>query len=1194
MSRAQTVTPDDVGFLVPPEWVPRLDPRRDGGVTSSATLDRGARAKVKRMLTKAEAALAAVLDPAGPDDPALTAAAAEYREGEPTPLGAAAVLAVVATTVDAKHLRSLAAFADVWFKDHGAAFTAMAVVELAGIRVTAAAVPRGAPPVWRLGRRGPDTAFADAWRFEPVVRRVRELLASADDAEAEAARAALDSGVGVPSVATTTPGRSDETGAEAAEARFDDRLRHLVACYLMPGEQDRVTALCAAPWIAEALPTHCGLVLRSVSTPAQLAALPLTDPAVVGTLPISAEDLVTLAERVGAGLLPLVSVLLDMPSRTGPGEHVLLEILAHLPGDAAFDLIAARLGRRHAYAAAATATRRDPERTWRRLPVIAARGPITVAGKEHDPGPGAARLLWELTDDGIDTGASDPLVEQARRAALAAVSRPVDHRPPADAARLPGLFTEPPWRPGGTAVEPVFLEITAPADRGPVWLPGERAQWAAAETGSSPLGPDPDWARLVASFRSLDPSSAIALFVDGPADLVCGPLRWFGPDPTGVDPAWTRRLAARHGDLAASALYRTARESPHAHSPALLPYLGFEAVQHFARLADGAQPAAAHAEAYLDRHGMALVPYLTNLVTLRWHAGGHLARPNAVEWLRRLAARTSTAEVVEEARACGDHAASVIGELLAADPLDVLPRAVPVIGDWLDPALLPRILLRDTKHALPVDAVRTLLAAVGTAGLRREYAGLSVIEEACDRESLARFALALFQDWSAAGRPPGSEWVFAVVRYFGDDEAARVLAGRLGSWGSYGEPTLAEEGLNALAGMGTDAALRLIREISERSKPATLVRSAKWAVAAAARERGLDSEQLADRLVPDLGLSPDGTMELDYGARRFRVGFDEALQPFVTNADGTPRRSLPAPGARDDADQAAAARKRFTALKKSVRAIAAEQVRRLESAMVTGRRWRRSDFEALVRHPVLTHLVRRLVWLVERDGRVVATVRVAEDRSLADVHDDVVVFAAGAVGTNGDGAEAVGTGRSAAEPGEPGTSEAAGSALAAVPEDALFSVAHPLRLGDSAAAWSEVFADYEIVQPFRQLGRPVRPLTEEDRADWDLTRFVGRSMPTGRVRGLERRGWRFESPEAGTGGARTIITTTFGRTGLSLRLEPGFPMYDVPEDIQTISTVFVSAGRKIATAGPLTLGDLDPIEAAELIRALTELTADVG
>ncbi len=69
--------------------------------------------------------------------------------------------------------------------------------------------------------------------------------------------------------------------------------------------------------------------------------------------------------------------------------------------------------------------------------------------------------------------------------------------------------------------------------------------------------------------------------------------------------------------------------------------------------------------------------------------------------------------------------------------------------------------------------------------------------------------------------------------------------------------------------------------------------------------RGLSSEELEDRLAPDLGLDAQGTMQLDFGPRAFQVGFDETLKPYVRErgADGVPGArlaDLPKPKKTDD------------------------------------------------------------------------------------------------------------------------------------------------------------------------------------------------------------------------------------------------------------------------------------------------------
>ena len=62
-------------------------------------------------------------------------------------------------------------------------------------------------------------------------------------------------------------------------------------------------------------------------------------------------------------------------------------------------------------------------------------------------------------------------------------------------------------------------------------------------------------------------------------------------------------------------------------------------------------------------------------------------------------------------------------------------------------------------------------------------------------------------------------------------------------------------------------------------------------IAEIADDLGLTSDQLGDRLVPDLGLDASGTLELDYGLGRFTAGFDEQLKPYVPRGAATSQGS---------------------------------------------------------------------------------------------------------------------------------------------------------------------------------------------------------------------------------------------------------------------------------------------------------------
>jgi hypothetical protein len=435
------------------------------------------------------------------------------------------------------------------------------------------------------------------------------------------------------------------------------------------------------------------------------------------------------------------------------------------------------------------------------------------------------------------------------------------------------------------------------------------------------------------------------------------------------------------------------------------------------------------------------------------------------------------------------------------------------------------------------------------------YAGLAVVRDAVEPASLAEFGRALFQHWLDADAPSKHNWAFETLSLTGDDATVRLLSPLIRTWPSQLMLARAVTGVEILARIGSDLALMHLHGIATKVKNRGARERAALRLAGTAADRGLTPEQLGDRLVPDLGLDPSGSLTLDYGSRRFVVGFDEQLKPFVADEGGARRKDLPKPGAKDDPVLAPAAFQRFAGLKKDARTIAAEQVHRLERAMVDRRRWTGEELrELFINHPLVWHVARRLVWAdYAPDGSVRTAFRVAEDRSLAGVDDDPATL---------DPAAAVG-------------------------------VAHPLDLGAALTPWSEILADYEILQPFPQLGRETFALTLAEQTATTLTRFDGLRGPTGRFVGLDRRGWRLGPPLDGgaqcwverdvPGGHRVIANLTPG-------ISVGNPGIDAE---QTLGPVHLAApGDDPYRAEPtVPFGTLDPHTASEIIRDLHLTTA---
>jgi hypothetical protein len=589
----------------------------------------------------------------------------------------------------------------------------------------------------------------------------------------------------------------------------------------------------------------------------------------------------------------------------------------------------------------------------------------------------------------------------------------------------------------------------------------------------------------------------------------------------------------------------------------LLPFTGPEIATFMADCLDRAATARLNAHTWFGRHAEDAVRDLTPAAV-----GKPGVRRNAAEKALRLIAGSGWADVAAVAGAAyGAEVAAAVTAMLADDGTHRLPRVMPTVPAWAEPGTLPPITLADRTSVLPDEAVRIVVQMLSVSKLGTPYAGLAHVAEACDRASLAAFAWELFRNWETAGVPSKERWAYEGLAVLGDDDTVLRLVQKVRSWPKENFVKRAMDGLDILAVQGSSSALSALNELATKGKPPRLRKYAASRVTVAAENLGLSAEQLADRIVPDLGLAPDGSLRLDYGPRQFVVGFDEQLKPYVTDPAGKRLKTLPKPGLKDDAIPAQASYNQFSALKKAVRTLAVEQIGRLERAMCARRSWSGEEFEELlVAHPLLRHVVRRLVWAVfdtapEDGGSVIATVRVAEDLSLADVEDETY----------------------------------------RLPEAAAVTIAQPLDLGDAAHAWSDVFADYEILQPFQQLGRSVFELCDDERAATVLTRFAGRPASPFRIAGLERRGW--VRGEVGDGGIWHEILRPLGEGWeLVAQFAPGIPAGGLDwSPVQDISEVWIQhAGvgngyLSRSRSGGITLSMLNPVVASEILRDLTEV-----
>ncbi len=508
-------------------------------------------------------------------------------------------------------------------------------------------------------------------------------------------------------------------------------------------------------------------------------------------------------------------------------------------------------------------------------------------------------------------------------------------------------------------------------------------------------------------------------------------------------------------------------------------------------------------------------------------------RCNAQQALRFLAERGSRQLVIDCALKFGTDAQAVVVEFLGHNSqADFVPKKMPKLPDYLAHTAP---ILKETGEALPAHAVETLMRMMLVSTCHLQNSALQDVIEACDRQSLADFALSTFEMWSRNGaRKDGIGFLHALA-YFGDNRAAVLLSKTY----RHAPPTVATPVIEVLAAMGSNTAIAGIQAIARTSLNEKSREIAQEVLEDVARDRGLTAAMLEDLAVPDLGLGSDGQMSLDFGPRRFVAKVDSMLDAILMDDTGGAVKTLPKVLKTDDAQKAKAATTRWKEFRSALKSQAADQRKRFEQAMLSRREWVGATFkEVVANHPLLLAMVRSLVWAKMKDQAIDTTFRVDAG----------------------------------------GRFVTAGGSELPLEDDARVTLPHPLLLGGAMAAWVQIFAEHQLAQPFPQLARKWFAKNADTEA---LIRARdGTKVPLGSLWGLKANGWAIK--EGGAGLISRVFKSIDGGRA-SIDVEPGWSIsgFDY-EDFGGDQTV------KMEVYGS------DPIAYSEMVRELLSLPIAEG
>lgn len=430
-----------------------------------------------------------------------------------------------------------------------------------------------------------------------------------------------------------------------------------------------------------------------------------------------------------------------------------------------------------------------------------------------------------------------------------------------------------------------------------------------------------------------------------------------------------------------------------------------------------------------------------------------------------------------------------------------------------------------------------------------------------DAGDLEKLAVQVYDLWFAAGAQAKQKWVLPFAAVYGGAAMTQRLHKAIHDWPEHQRGAIACDAVMALALSTDPAAIVIVDSLSRKFRFRQIKAAAAAALENAAKELGISAEELADRIVPDLGFGRDGKQIFDYGKRSFTVRLTSTLELEITNDQGKTVKSMPAPGKTDD-PQAIEAYESFKAMKKGIKTTVTAQRARLESALSVLRCWDTNRWQALfVDNPIMHQFAMSLIWGIYEDGKLTDTFRYMEDGSFNTVDEDEYTL----------------------------------------PEYAKIGLVHPVELdADTLEGWKQQLEDYEIKQSIDQLGRTVHVLDKAKAGEKALEDFGGKMLNALSLSGkLLQQGWYRGSVVDGGGFFCFYREDKELGIGVELRFSGAAVGYDEGEDVTVFDAVFytgtINRGSYVYDTIPegriVPLGYVPARFYSEIVHQLTRATA---
>ncbi|MBP3797214.1 MAG: DUF4132 domain-containing protein [Ruminococcus sp.] len=436
-------------------------------------------------------------------------------------------------------------------------------------------------------------------------------------------------------------------------------------------------------------------------------------------------------------------------------------------------------------------------------------------------------------------------------------------------------------------------------------------------------------------------------------------------------------------------------------------------------------------------------------------------------------------------------------------------------------------------------------------------------------KEVERFAKFVLTKWTELGAQAKQKWVLYFAAIHGGEDIIDHLMSCIKEWSDHSRGLIAAEAVRAMALSGSTTALINVDGLARKFRNKQVRKAANEALSDAADKLGLTTEELADKIVPDLGFDEKMCRVFDFGTRQFDVYLSggDTLEIFCGEKQ---MKNLPRPGANDDKEKAEQAAAEFKELKKQLKTVAANQRARLEYVLMCDRKWSACGWKELfVKNAVMHGFATGLIWgIYSESGALQQTFRYMEDGSFNTADEEEFE----------------------------------------IPKDASIGLVHPLELTEEElSAWKEQLEDYEITQPFPQLSRKVYRMTDAEKQSDAVTRFEGKTFNSlSLISKMTARGWYKGNAEDGgwfyffyrSDLSRREKTPDGSYRSVGMRTELEFSgasivAYDYEGEEVTLKKLkFYDPQHNPYSGEPMCIGEVSPRYYSEIMMQLTDFLGE--